>query len=449
MNRLAVLTSLLLTLVNGGTPALADAAPPGDRSESRARRRSPVVDVFQNCKDAVVNISTTRVQRFVRQGTIFDEMFDKPRVHEQRVQSVGSGFVIHESGFVVTNAHVVSRASDIRVIFADGHEAVARRIAEDTEHDLAVLKIPAEQPLAHLKLGHSDDLMVGETVIAIGNPLGLQHTVTSGIVSALDRELRFSEDVAYKGIIQTDASINPGNSGGPLLNIDGELIGVNTAIRGDAQNIGFAIPVDRLWELLPDMLDIEKRARVRFGLRVDGPQATVVDVRAASPAAQSGLKPGDRLVSFNGAPIRDGIDYYVHLLGEAPGQRVKLLAERGGRMIDAEVPLEAVPLPDGRELAQKRFGVTLAELPDRMRRRFDEMLAGGGVLVTDVEADGPVTGLVRPDDVITSLGGVRIENLADVGLVLEQLDKGDRIMFEAVRLRSDPPLLWSRPIRAR
>lgn len=453
---LTALLSIIIVLAAFAERGQALAGPPADRGESQARRRSPVVDVFQNCKDAVVNISTTRVQRFIRQGSIFDEMFDLPRVREQRVQSVGSGFLIHESGFIVTNAHVVSRASDIRVIFADGREVEARRIAEDTEHDLAVLKIDTDKPLAHLKLGRSDDIMVGETVIAIGNPLGLQHTVTSGIVSALDRELRFSEDVSYKGIIQTDASINPGNSGGPLLNIDGELIGVNTAIRGDAQNIGFAIPVDRLWELLPGMLDIEKRERVRFGLKVSGPQATILDVRSASPAARSGLKPGDRLVQFNGQPIRDGIDYYVHLLGESPGKPIKLVAERSGKRVSAEVPLEAIPLPDARELARKRLGITLAEMPVTLRRQLEEILPRGGVLVTEVEPRSPAdsrvagsAGRIQPDDILISLGGVRLENLSDAALVLEQLNSGDRILYEVVRISGGQAVLLSAPIRAR
>ena len=155
-----------------------------------------------------------------------------------------------------------------KVIFADGRELEAEIVAVDTEHDLTVLSVKTHEPIQAIKLGRSDDLMIGETVIAVGNPLGFQNTVTVGVVSALDRTLRFSDRVSYQGLIQTDASINPGNSGGPLLNINGELIGINTAIRGDAQNIGFAIPVDQLRALLPEILDIERLKRARIGMRL-------------------------------------------------------------------------------------------------------------------------------------------------------------------------------------
>jgi len=223
------------------------AAARADDDTAPSRRRTPVVEVFEHARDAVVNISTTRIVR-MRSRSPLDDIFDfgRPGYRQQRVQSIGSGIVVHESGYIVTNAHVVSQASDVQVTFADETRLPADVLAVDSQHDLAVIKVAADHPLPHLKLGSSDDILIGETVVAIGNPLGLEHTVTAGIVSALNRQLDFGNDVIYTGLIQTDASINPGNSGGPLLNIDSELIGINTAIRGDAQNIGFAIPVNRL-----------------------------------------------------------------------------------------------------------------------------------------------------------------------------------------------------------
>ena len=287
-----LLIALLCTL-----PAVAD---PPQRS-----RRTPVVEVFEQCRDSVVNVSTSRVVRVQSQDT-FDEVFGRrPRVRTQRVESVGSGAVIHELGYIVTNAHVVAQTSDVQVTLADGRTVPAIVVAVDNEHDLAVLRASVDAPLKAIRLGRSDDLLVGETVIAVGNPFGLQHTVTSGIISALNRELDFGERAQYTGLIQTDAAINRGNSGGPLLNVNGELIGINTAVRGDAQNVGFAIPVDRLWDLLPKMLDIERRARVRFGLRVTGPEAEVASIAANSPAARAGLRPGDRLVGLAGRPVRN------------------------------------------------------------------------------------------------------------------------------------------------
>src|SRR5690606_38991127 len=180
--------------------------------------------------------------------------------------------------------------------------------------------------------GQSDDLLIGETVIAIGNPLGLQNTVTAGVISALDRTLEINDESAYSGLIQTDASINPGNSGGPLLNVFGELVGVNTAIRGDAQNICFASPVQRLHETLPDLLDVERRYRIVTGMKVAGSQApTVVRVEPGSPAAKAGVQVGDVARMINGERIIKAVDFYISLIGKQPGDRIDVTVERGGR----------------------------------------------------------------------------------------------------------------------
>jgi S1-C subfamily serine protease len=225
----------------------------GTEEGEQVRRRTPVVEVFEASRDAVVNISSTEVVE-VRDpfDRFFDGVFDRrhrTRPRQYRNTSVGSGFVIHSDGYIVTNAHVVARSTDRTVTFADGREFDAQVLASDRDHDVAILKIEASEALKPLAMGQSTDLMIGETVIAIGNPLGYQHTVTAGVVSAVDRDLMFSKDHMMRGLIQTDASINPGNSGGPLLNVLGELIGVNTAVRGDAQNIGFAIPVNQVRRL--------------------------------------------------------------------------------------------------------------------------------------------------------------------------------------------------------
>lgn len=416
------------------------------------RRRTPIVQVFEQCKDAVVNISTTRTikMRSLGRGPL-DDFFDfgPPQLRDRQVQSVGSGVVVHESGYIVTNAHVVAQASDVKIIFADKQKLPAGIVAVDPEHDLAVLKVNAPKPLAYLKLGRSNDLMVGETVAAIGNPLGLQHTVTAGIVSALDRDLQFSEDVVYRGLIQTDAPINPGNSGGPLLNINGELIGINSAIRGDAQNIGFAIPVDRIWELLPSLLDVERRQRVRFGLRVGGKDAEVLAVREDSPAAKAGLKQGDRIIQFNDHTLRDGIDYYVHLLAQQPESTVRLSVRRDSKTHELSVPLESIPLPDGRKLAQQRLGLELAELTPELRRKYD-LPESVGLIVESVDRGGPAdrVGIIATD-LILRLDRVPVADLKDVGLALEQMRGGERGQVEGVRLRADPPFSWTATLRVR
>jgi S1-C subfamily serine protease len=242
MSRSALLVSVLSIVL--AAPAGAGNEPPA--AEARASRRTPVVEVFESARDAVVSISSTE-KVIVRSrspfDSFFDEFFEMPPSRERSRDIVGSGFVIHSQGYIVTNAHVVARSSEQRVMFAGGAEYEATIVAADKSRDLAILKIDAGTSLPTLPFGRSDDLMIGETVVAIGNPFGFQHTVTAGVVSAVNRDVTISREIVFEDLIQTDASINPGNSGGPLLNALGQLIGVNTAIRGDAENIGFAIPV--------------------------------------------------------------------------------------------------------------------------------------------------------------------------------------------------------------
>ncbi len=419
---------------------------------SQDARRTPVVRVFEKCRDAVVNISTTRVirMRSIGWGSL-DDIFDfgGPRPGDRRIESVGSGVVIHESGYIVTNAHVVAQASDVHVTFADKRTLPAKVVAVDREHDLAVLKVDTLEPLACQKLGRSDDLMVGETVVAIGNPMGLQHTVTTGIVSALERDLQFTDEIAYRGLIQTDAPINPGNSGGPLLNIEGALIGINTAIRGDAQNIGFAIPVDRVWELLPSLLDIERRERVRFGLQVNGQDAKVTEIRQDSPAAKTDLKPGDHITAFDGQPVHDGIDFYVHLLGHRPDSEVKLIAQRGQQRVEASIPLTSIPIPDGAALASKLLGAKLVELTPEQRRRA-ELPDYVGLMAESVDRAGPADRVgIIPSDLILRLDGVPVSSLKDVGLALEQTRAGQRIVADGLRVDTNRPFFWTATLRAR
>ena len=417
------------------------------------RRRSPVVEVFEKCRDCVVNISTTQIQRVrtLRRGFLWDDVFDlgRPMIREREIHSVGSGVVIHENGYIVTNAHVVAQASDVRVIFADGRGVEAEIVSADPEHDLAILKIPAPEPLPFITLGRSDDLMIGETVVAIGNPLGLQHTVTAGIVSALDRELNFSPDLVYRGLIQTDAAINPGNSGGPLLNVNAELIGINSAIRGDAQNVGFAIPVQRLWDLVPMMLDIERRQRVRFGLSVGGQEARVTAVRPDSPAQQAGLSTGDQITAFQGERVRNAIDYYVHLYEQHPGDNIRLAYSHDGQPREASVPLQPVPAPDGVELAQRLLGVNLGEFDDSVRRKYD-LPRDVGVYVDEVEPNGPADqAQMIPGDIIMRLNRVGVADLDHVGLALESVHPGEKIYIHGLRVRGDYPFVWTIEIPTR
>jgi serine protease Do len=435
---------LLAAVALALTPSSASAQPANPR-------RTPIVEVFENRRDTVVNISTTRTVRMRSlSGSLFDDIFQfhRPRQRDRRVQSVGSGVVIHESGYIVTNAHVIAQSSDTRVIFADQESLPASVVAVDGAHDLAVLKVDTPEPLPFQPLGRSRDILIGETVIAIGNPLGYQHTVTSGIVSALNRTLEFGEDAVYTGLIQTDAPINPGNSGGPLLNINGDLIGINTAIRGDAQNIGFAIPVDQLWELIPNLLDIEQRKRVRFGLRVGGPTARVLAVRPDSPAAEAKLRPGDRIVQFNNQNVRDGIDYCVKLLNQQPGDHIHLAVQRGRNRIFVDVPLTPIPPPDGGEFALNLLGLQLEEISPEMRRRYDLPKHVGLIVRGVVRGSAAFRVRILPGDLILRLKGAPVVTLQDVGLNLEPVRPGQTVIVEGLRVDTDRPFFWSAVLKA-
>jgi len=394
-------------------------------------RRTPVVRVFEATRDAVVNISTTQIVN-VRDsrgyGNLFDEIFESPfrqRTREYRRESCGSGFVIHPDGYIVTNAHVVARTAERRAVFADGREFDADVVAFDSARDLAVLKITPDRPLPVLPLGRSNDLMIGETVIAIGNPLGLQTTVTTGVVSAIERDLEFSSGVSLRGLVQTDASINPGNSGGPLLNVLGELIGVNTAIRGDAQNIGFAIPVDRLREVLPDLLDVERRYGFATGFRVntvDIPQ--IVSIDRGSPADEAGLRVGDVLVALDDSPVEEGVAFYIDLIGRKPGDELRLSVTRRGERREIVVPVRERPTPDGQRLAAQRLGIEIVPLEERQARRLG-LRRSRGMLVTSVREGSPADQLgIREDDVLIAVSRRFFNSMADLGQVLEDIGAG-------------------------
>jgi len=396
-------------------------------SADREARRTPVVRAYERARESVVNISATAIVEVQRYGiNFFGELFPVPMRQNQR--SVGSGFVIHESGYVVTNAHVVSAAAQLSVVLEDGTDYDAKVIGRDNIRDLAVIKFEPKAPLRPIAIGRSDDLMIGEQTIAIGNPVGLHNTLTTGVISALHRELEVEGRVVYRDLIQTDAGINPGNSGGPLLNVLGELIGINTAIRADAQNIGFAIPVDQLREMLPEILAVEKQNRSTLGFRLDrADPPAIAEVVGNGPAAGAGLAVGDVILSVNGDDVARAVDFYVKVLDVRAGQAVAITVLRDRKPLQVSVTMTALPSPDGKRLALDRLGLTLDELRDDVARRF-QLRGGGGVIVIGVEPRGPAdqVGMV-PGDLIVSLGSNWITDLEQIGLLLSDLRKGDAV----------------------
>jgi serine protease Do len=425
--------------------------------DDRAARRSPVVEVFERSRNAVVSISSTEIVKLRSRSpfdSLFDELFDLPqRPRTRKRHSVGSGFVIHHEGYIVTNAHVVARTTEQKVSFADGRSYDAVVVSADPSRDLAVLKIDTDETLPTLPLGRSDDLMVGETVIAIGNPFGFQHTVTAGVVSAVDREIEVARDVVFRGLVQTDASINPGNSGGPLLNVLGELIGVNCAIRGDAQNIGFAIPVDQLLALLPELLDVERRYRIDTGLKVDSlaEPPRVRAVRADSPADDARILPGDVLVSIDGLPVREGIDFDIALINRRPNDAVDLTLERDGRRVETTLFPARRPIADGERLAADRLGVDVYPVPRDVARQLG-LTRSTGLLVTEVEPGSPAAeaGLMRRD-VLLAIGRYYISSVDDLGQVLEEIGAGEivDVLILRVDVERQKKSKRSGPIRVR
>ena len=322
--------------------------------ETNPARRSRVVEAVERASPAVVNISTEQV--VVQRGNpfggdpffeqFFRDFFDS-RPRRSTRTSLGSGVIVQSDGTILTNEHVILRGGHIHVTLADGREFEAKLVGRDADSDLAVLRINAGS-LPHIALGHSDDLMIGETVIAIGNPFGLSHTVTTGVVSAVKRNLQ-TGGRTFTDFIQTDASINPGNSGGPLLNINGELIGINTAIYGNAQGIGFAIPVDRAHRVVDKLVsgrqppepDANSLAWDMLGLQVqEADDGLIVNrVRGGSLMERIGVERGDRVLGLDGAGL-DTIDALGERLEAARGAPgVVLSVGHGGRRYDVQVPL--------------------------------------------------------------------------------------------------------------
>jgi len=350
--------------------------------------------------------------------------------------SLGSGAIISPRGYIVTNAHVVQGAEKIVVTLADESQHEAQLVSADPEADLAIIKIETDRPLKAIPLGTSSDLMIGETVIAVGNPFGYQHTVTTGVVSALDRTLEPGQGARYEGLIQTDAPINPGNSGGPLLNIRGELIGINTAIRAGAQGLGFAIPVDKVREIMVGLLNLRRPGSPWLGVtfRTDTPGRAVVEaVEPGSPAEKAGLVPGDRIVRLDGERPANAIELETMILQREAGREVRLDIERDGRVLEKQVRLAAAPKPDGAKLARRLFGLQLQELrPDlaaTMRLRVDR-----GLLVAGTDAGSPARDAgIESGDVIVQVDRYRADDLDTLGALLAAVKTGDRIRFYVVR----------------
>ena len=396
-----------------------------------AARRTPLVAAVDRTRPSVVNINAQEVVKAPAADDPWALFFGGGRMRDQVRTSLGSGFVFDERGYVLTNYHVVARGSRIQVSFEDGTDFTAKVVGTDPGGDLAVLKIQDEKKFPAAPLGTSGDLMLGEPAIAIGNPFGLNQSVSIGVVSALHRPVR-AEGHSYYDFIQTDASINPGNSGGPLLNADGNVIGVTSAVLATGQGIGFAIPIDRALRVARELVKTGALADAWWGFDVESQDKVtrVTHVEDGSPAAKAGLREGDVIVRVEATPVHDA-DELRFLLHDVPlGTKVELGLTRGGAPVSAA--MTAAPLTTERAFAlfQARSGLVLGELSVKEARAAGWDVKKPILAIREV-AQGSVgarSGL-RRGDVVVSVNSAEVDTLKEFEKALAQARKSGQAVL--------------------
>lgn len=417
-------------------------------------RETPLVRAVKRAVPSVVNIHTEKT--VVDRDSVFSANPGKPR----KVNGMGTGVVVDERGYIITNYHVVADVDVIRAVLHDNSDYQAQLIRYDREHDLALIKIDPLKPLEVMPYGTSSDLMLGESVIAVGNAYGYRHTVTSGIISALGRDVEANETQTYKNLIQTDASINPGNSGGPLLNLNGEVIGINVAIRANAQRIGFAIPIDDVRRVVAQLLSVEQLDRNYHGLGARDMKSgtarmlVVEHTQPDSPAAKAGLKPGDVVLKVGEKEIVDNVDWERSLLGRKPGEAVTVVVRRGDKT--ETLTLALAPLATGRSRLPNEYvaranndpseadrfwrvlGLKLATVPPDRARAIPSRYKGG-LLVVEVRPQSPaaLNGILK-DDILVGLWGYETLSYDNVHWILNHPPErdntnGDKELYYVIR----------------
>ncbi len=396
-------------------------------------------ELAERVKPAVVNISTTKTTKggFSQFGRspfggpfgddFFDRFFGDNPQREFKQRSLGSGFIISNDGYIFTNNHVVEKADKIVVKVSDGKEYEAKVIGTDPKTDIALIKIKPKNSLPVVEIGDSDHVKVGEWVIAIGNPFGLEQTVTAGIVSAKGRVIGAGP---YDNFIQTDASINPGNSGGPLFSMDGRVIGINTAIVAHGQGIGFAIPINMAKGILGDLKTKGKVTRGWMGISVqditediaknlnykDKKGALVSDVFPGDPADKAGIKAGDIITEINQKPIKDTHDLLLTIAAMQVGEKVAIKAIRDGKEMAFQVVVaerkDKVDMVSAKG-STGHFGIAAQDIPAEMAKQLG-IPRDGGVIVTEVKNGSPADDVgIQPQDIIVQVNKVKITSMKD------------------------------------
>src|SRR3954470_24281726 len=459
--------ALVAALGTGAVPfVLLYAAP------AYARGPDSLADLADQVSGAVVNISATQMVEDKRAsntpqlqpGTPFDDLFeeffkrrqqqggdDSPRQQQRRSNSLGSGFVVDASGIVITNNHVIADANEVTVIFTDGQKLKAEIVGKDTKVDVAVLRVKPDKPLRAVKFGDSDKARVGDWVMAVGNPFGLGGSVTAGIVSARNRNI---DSGPYDNYIQTDASINKGNSGGPLFNMDGEVIGINTAIlspSGGSIGIGFATPANTVQPIIEQLQKYGETRRGWLGVRIQNIDDAIAEnlnlgsVRGAliagvddkGPAKPAGLKTGDVITKFDGKDVKESRDLPKIVAATPVGKDVPVTVIRKGKEVVKSVTLGRLedndrqqqaslnqPPTDVPSATRRVLGLELSGLSDEVRKRFNVKDTVNGVVVTRVDPNSAAADKsIQMGEGIVEVGQEAVSSPADVTRRVDALKK--------------------------
>jgi serine protease Do len=392
---------------------------PRAMAQASESRRSAIVQAVERARASIVNIHGEKM---------VDATDARSGDAKRRVNGMGTGMFVDERGYILTNHHVVDGVKKIMVTTAARDSYVARLISRDAKTDLAIIKIDAEQDFPVIAIGTSSDLMPGETVIAVGNAYGYEHTVTRGIISALHRSVQVSDAQQYDDLIQTDASINPGNSGGPLLNIDGDMIGLNVAVRAGAQGIGFAIPADKVVDIAAELLSTRRLDKTWHGMQShasDPHSVTVLTVEDDSPASSCGVQAGDVITAIGGQTVNRPLDVERAFLGRNFGQPVEVTLRRNQRSVTTNLTLAKLPSGEkfaGDDAIWDVLGMRLEPVQARQLQQ-QRTTYRGGLQVLDVRPDSPASRQgIRRGDVLVGMHVWETITLDNVTFILGRPD---------------------------
>lgn len=413
------------------TDSRADASAESNLDSRNDARMTPLVRAVRQCRLSVVNL---RGKKTVPDGD--------SATKTKQVNGMGTGVIIDSRGYVLTNYHVVQGVENIEVTTGDREQTTARLLAHDPETDLAILKIKTRQPLPTIRIGTSSDLMLAETVTAVGNAYGYEHTVTVGIISQLGRTVQVNDEQIYRNLIQTDAAINPGNSGGPLMNTYGEMIGINVAVRIGAQGIAFAIPVNDALDVAARLMKKLSDHEIVHGLKTETvyihhrPQLTVKRVVPESPADLAGLRAGDRIVRIDDKVASHELHFQSALIGNHSASPVEFDVKRGDKPIQLSLNLKASH-SDISNVAWANIGIKVANVDAAQMKGLHENYSRG-LRVTEVRPNSPAESEgILEGDIIVAMHGWKTETIENLTFVLgEEVVRSEKdFMFYILRDR--------------